>query len=95
MAKALSYPCRQLLGEWGHENLACVCQPLKKEQPAVKCTGKQKMDAVLSVASGEKTSKQIQAEIGVSRITIWQWKQKSLGEETNPEMKRGCRRRPE
>ena len=87
-AKALGYPCRQLLGKWVSQDSSCDFQPLKKEQPVVKCTDKQKMAAVVSVASGEKTSKQIQAEIGVSRRTVWHWKRQLLGEAGNPEMKK-------
>lgn len=93
--KALGYPCRQLLGKWVSQDSSCDFQPLKREQPVVKCTDKQKMAAVVSVASGEKTSKQIQSEIGVSRRTVWHWKRQLLGEAGNPEMRRKSQKESE
>ena len=45
-----------------------------------------KIDAVVSVASGEKTLKQILQEIGVSRGTLWKRRPELLGEGNNLEM---------
>ena len=84
--RVLGYPCRALLGEWVHEDLPLRCHPLKRGRSVVQYTDKQKMDAVVSVASGEKTAKQLQAEIGVTRSTVCQWKRQLLGEGNNLEM---------
>lgn len=86
--KALGYPCRQLLGKWVSQDSSCDFQPLKRERLAVQYTDKQKMAAVVSVASGEKTSKQIQAELGVTQSTVYQWKRQLLGEEGDSEMRK-------
>jgi len=89
-AKALGYPCRQLLGKCVCKNSSSDLLPLKREQLGVKYSDKQKMDAVVSVAAGEKTAKQLQAEIGVNRNTVYQWKRQLLGEEDNPAMRKRC-----
>lgn len=86
--RALGYPCRQLLGKWVHEHLPAHCHPVKRGRSGVDYTDKQKMDAVVSVASGEKKVKQLEAEIGVTQSTIYQWKRQLLGEEGNPEMRK-------
>jgi len=39
--RALGYPCRQLLGEWVHEDLPSSCHPLKRGKAAVKYTNNQ------------------------------------------------------
>jgi transposase InsO family protein/transposase-like protein len=93
--KALGYPCRQLLGEWVHKELPSDCHPLKRGRSVVEYTDKQKMDAVVSVASGGKTVKQLQAEIGVTRSTVYQWKRQLLGEEDNPVMRKKSPKTPE
>lgn len=92
--KALGYPCRQLLGKWVHEGLPSDCHPLKRGQSGVEYTDKQKLSAVVSVASGEKTAKQLQAEIGVTRSTIYKWKRQLLGEDDNPEMRKEHQKEP-
>ncbi len=92
--RVLGYPCRPLLGEWVHEDLPSSCHPLKRGKAAVKYTDKQKMDAVVSVASGEKKVKQLEAEIGVTQSTIYQWKRQLLGEEGNPEMRKKSKNGP-
>ncbi|MBI9096388.1 MAG: IS3 family transposase [Sphaerochaeta sp.] len=84
--KALGYPCRQLLGKWVHEDLPSDCHPLKRGRSVVQYTDKQKMDAVVSVASGEKTAKQLEAEIGVTRSAVSLWKRQLLGEGDSPDM---------
>ncbi len=92
--KAIGYPCRQLLGKWVHEDLPANCHPVKRGQSGVDYTDKQKMDAVVSVVSGEKTAKQLHAEIGINRNTVYQWKRQLLGEENNPEMKKRSPKEP-
>ena len=87
-ARALGYPCRQLLGVWVHEDLPADYHPFRRGKAVVEYTDKQKMDAVVSVASGEKTAKQLQAEIGVTRSTVHQWKRQLLGEGDNPGMRK-------
>lgn len=86
--RALGYPCRSLLGEWVHEDLPSSCHPLKRGKAVVEYTDKQKVDAVVSVVSGEKKVKQLEAEIGVTQSTIYKWKRQLLGEEGNPEMRK-------
>jgi len=78
--KALGYPCRALLGEWVHQDLPLSYHSLQREKSVVQYTNKQKMNAVLSVASREKTTKQLKTEIGVARSTVSKWKQQLLGE---------------
>jgi transposase-like protein len=92
--KALGYPCRQLLGKWVYKDLPANCHPVKRGQSGVNYTDKQKMNAVISVVSGEKTVKQLHAEIGVNRNTVYQWKRQLLGEENNPEMKKRAPKEP-
>jgi transposase-like protein len=84
--KALGYPCRALLGEWVHAEISSDCRPMKRGVSAVRYTDKQKIDAVGSVTSGEKTARQLEAEIGVRRSTISNWKRQLLGKEKRPEM---------
>jgi putative transposase len=92
--RAIGYPCRALLGEWVHEDLPSNCHPLKRGKSGVNYTDKQKIRAVVSVASGEKSVKQLQAEIGVTRSTIYQWKRQLLEEENNPEMRKESQKEP-
>ena len=84
--KALGYPCRHLLGTWVHEDLPQDSHPLKRGRSVIEYTDKQKIDAVVSVVSGEKTAKDLKAEIGVSPSAISQWKRQLLGERNIPEM---------
>src|SRR3989339_1151930 len=63
--RAIGYPCRALLGEWVRADLPFDCHPLKRGRSVVQYTDEQKIDAVVSVASGEKRPKDVVAEIGV------------------------------
>jgi len=77
--KTLGYPCRTLLSEWVHADLPASCHPLKRGRSVIQYTDEQKVNAVVSVASGEKTAKDLESEIGVTRSTISQWKRQLLG----------------
>ena len=78
--RAIGYPCRALLGEWVRADLPFDCHPLKRGRSVVQYTDEQKIDAVVSVASGEKRPKDVVAEIGVTRSAISQWKRRLLGD---------------
>ena len=84
--KALGYPCRALLGKWVHEDLPVKYHPLKRGRSVVQYTDKQKRDVVISVVSGEKTAKEFESEINVTRSAVSLWKRQLLGEVNRPEM---------
>ncbi|WP_320128928.1 IS3 family transposase [uncultured Sphaerochaeta sp.] len=72
--RMLGYPSRAILGEWVHEYLPVSCHPVKRGKSVVQYTDEQKIDAVISVASGEKTARELETEIGVTRSAVSQWK---------------------
>ena len=93
--RALGYPCRQLLGKWVQEDLPENDHPLKRGRSVVQYTDKQKMDAVVSIASGKKTAKELEAEMGVTRSAVSQWKRQLLGEGNSPKMVKKHANEPE
>ncbi len=80
--RALGYPGKTTLCDWLNEDLAdnerkWFC---KRNSSIVRCSQEQKAQAIIEYCSGEKTSKQISEEYGISPYTIYGWKKKMLGQ---------------
>lgn len=79
---ALGYPGKTTQCEWLNEDLAGSERKwfCKRNSCLVRCSQEQKDQAVIAYCSGEKTTKQISEEYGVSPFTIYGWKKKMLGQ---------------
>ena len=86
--RALGYPRRMLLATWIKEQLPFDCQSDKRRKPRVEYTHEQKIDAIVSLASGEKRPIDLEVELGVTKSTISQWKHQLLKEGEPYAMKR-------
>jgi transposase InsO family protein/transposase-like protein len=82
----LGYPSRKLLSDWVHERHPLagprVVGPSRELSPAVKKA------AVIALCMRQASAQSVAQELGVSRLTLYNWKHQLLGHEAPASMRR-------
>ena len=86
--KALGYPCRPLLRSWIHAAHPELCQLSVGRGRAVASPLKVKHEAVIALCTRQGKAQAIAQDLGVSRETLYNWKNQLLGREVPASMKR-------
>ncbi len=88
--KALGYPKKTALSDWLNADLPGDKRKwhCKAGGSVVKCTTEQKEQAVKDYCTGKSTPTEIAGEYGINPNTVYTWKRKLLGQETNSHMPR-------
>ncbi len=79
--RALGYPSRQILREWIKEKAPDTLQPCKSERASVYLSQSQKEQAVIDLCSRQKSAKEVAKDYGVTRDTLYYWKNRLLPKE--------------
>lgn len=86
--KALGYPCRHLLRSWIYERHPDLCQRGVGRSRAVPSPLEVKQEAVIALCTRQGKARTIAQDLGVSRETLYNWKNQLLGREAPASMKR-------
>ena len=86
--KALGYPCRSLLRSWIDERHPELCQRSVGRSRAVPSPLEVKQEAVIALCTRQGKARAIAQDLGVSRETLYNWKNQLLGREAPASMKR-------
>ncbi len=86
--KALGYPCRSLLRSWIYEGHPELCQRSVGRSRAVPNSLEAKQEAVIALCTRQGKALAIAQDLGVSRETLYNWKNQLLGREAPASMKR-------
>lgn len=78
---ALGYPCRAILKLWIDEKFPGQQKDCSYQKSLVEYTKEQKESAVKELLIRKKPVKNIADDIGVDRVTLYNWKNQQLGEE--------------
>ncbi|MDD2482593.1 MAG: IS3 family transposase [Lutispora sp.] len=84
---ALGYPCRPILKAWIDEKFPGKQKDCSYRKSLVEYTEEQKESAVKELLLREKTVKDIADDIGVDRVTLYNWKSQQLGKEAAAKVK--------
>ena len=85
--RALGYPCRPILKAWIDEKFPNQKRDCSYQKQLVEYTHEQKEFAVKELLIRERTAKKIADDIGVDRVTLYNWKNQYLGKEAATKMK--------
>ena len=77
----LGYPCRVILKLWIDEKFPVQQKDCSYRKSLVEYTEEQKESAVKELLIRKKTVKNIADDIGVDRVTLYNWKNQQLGKE--------------
>lgn len=86
--RMLGYPSRQLLREWIKEVAPDTLRHCKSDNSSVYLSQSQKEQAVIDLCSRQKSAKDVAAEYGTTRDTLYYWKNKLLPKEKAQEMEK-------
>ncbi len=88
--KALGYPKKTAICDWLNADVTCDKRKwhCKADGSVVKCTIEQKEQAVKDYCTGKSTPTKIARAFGINPNTVYTWKRKMLGQETNIQMPR-------
>ncbi|WP_175816898.1 IS3 family transposase [Burkholderia diffusa] len=86
--RALGYPCRAVLAAWVHELRPDIRKRLVSNAPNVPSSPALRQAAVIELCTRDEGARVIAEKIGVSRPTLYNWKNKLLGREAPASMKR-------
>ena len=86
--KALGYPCRQTLADWVVELHPDAARHLDGRARSVPRPAGLKRAAVIELCTRQGSAKAVAQQLGVSRPTLYNWKNKLLGCEAPASMKR-------
>jgi hypothetical protein len=86
--KALGYPCRSLLRSWICERHPELFQRSVGRSRAVPSPLEVKQEAVIALCTRQGKARTIAQDLGVSRETLYNWKNQLLGREAPASMKR-------
>ncbi|SHD77692.1 conserved protein of unknown function [[Clostridium] ultunense Esp] len=78
---ALGYPCRAILKVWIDEKIPGQQKDCSYQKSLVEYNEEQKKSAVKKLLLREKSVKDIADDIGVDRVTLYNWKNQQLGKE--------------
>jgi len=86
--KALGYPCRDTLAAWVHELLPETRRKVVGKVQAVLLSRETKQAAVIELCTRQVSAQAIAQKLGVTRPTLYKWKNQLLGREVPTSMKR-------
>jgi putative transposase len=86
--KVLGYPCRSLLRSWIYEQHPELCRRSVGRSRAAPSPLKVKQEAVIALCTRQGKARAIAQDLGVSRVTLYNWKNQLLGREAPASMKR-------
>ena len=86
--KALGYPCRQTLADWVVELHPDAARHLDGRARSVPRPAGLKTAAVIELCTRQGSAKAVAQQLGVSRPTLYNWKNKLFGREAPASMKR-------
>lgn len=78
--KKLGYPSRATLFNWLKEDIGRATHPCHSGAPVVKLQQDQKEQAVIDLCIRESSAEKIASKHGVSRASLYKWKDELLGE---------------
>ena len=84
--KKLGYPSRATLFNWLKEDIGRSTHPCHSGSPVVKLQQDQKEQAVIDLCIRESSAEKIASKHGVSRASLYKWKDELLGREREPKM---------
>lgn len=84
---ALGYPCRAILKMWIYEKYPAQQKDCSYRKSLIEYTEEQKESPVKELLLREKTVKDIADNIGVDRVTLYNWKNQQLGKEVAAKVK--------
>lgn len=84
--KALGYPNRALLFEWLKEDTGRATRSCRSGSAVVKLPQIKKEQAVIDLCVRDHSAECIASKYGVSRGSLYKWKNEMLGKECVPEM---------
>lgn len=85
--EALGYPSRAILKSWIAEKFPQQQKDCSYQKSLVEYTDEQKKSAVKELLIRKKTVKDIADDIGVDRVTLYNWKNQQLGKEAAAKVK--------
>jgi transposase InsO family protein/transposase-like protein len=86
--KALGYPCRCVLRSWIYQRYPDLCQRIVGRSSAAPRPLEVKQAAVIAFCTRQGKASAIALDLGVSRETLYNWKDQLLGREAPASMKR-------
>lgn len=86
--RALGYPCRAVLAAWVYELCPDIRKRLVSNARNVPSSPVLRQAAVIELCTRDEGARVIAEKIGVSRPTLYNWKNKLLGREAPASMKR-------
>ncbi|WP_420954738.1 IS3 family transposase [Burkholderia gladioli] len=86
--RTLGYPCRAVLAAWVYELRPDIRKRLVSNAPNAPSSPVLKQTAVIELCTRNEGARVIAEKIGVSRPTLYNWKNKLLGREAPASMKR-------
>ena len=86
--RALSYPCREMLREWVRELHPELCKRVVGSVGKGPRPSEMKQAAVIALCTRQGSAGAIAEDLGVSRPTLYNWKNQLLGREAPASMKR-------
>lgn len=89
--RAMGYPHRETMREWIRELAPREQKVYAKHGSMVKYTSEQKKEAVIEFSVGSSSAVTVANALGVSRTSLYKWKNALLGEGCAETMKRGNR----
>lgn len=84
--KKLGYPSRATLFNWLKEDIGRATHPCHSGAPVVKLQQDQKEQAVIDLCIRGSSAEKIASKHGVSRASLYKWKDELLGREREPKM---------
>ena len=93
--KALGFPCRQTLADWIDELHPDATRRLVGRARSVPRPAEVKSAAVIELCTRQGSAKEVAEQMGVSRPTLYNWKNQLLGREAPASMKRPADLPPE
>ena len=84
--KKLGYPSRATLFNWLKEDIDRATHPCHSGAPVVKLQQDQKEQAVIDLCIRESSAEKIASKHGVSRASLYKWKDELLGRKREPKM---------
>ena len=84
--KKLGYPSRATLFNWLKEDIGRATHACHSGAPVVKLQQNQKEQAVIDLCIRESSAEKIASKHGVSRASLYKWKDELLGREREPKM---------
>lgn len=84
--KKLGYPSRATLFNWLKEDIGRSTHPCHSGSPVVKLQQDPKEQAVIDLCIRESSAEKIASKHGVSRASLYKWKDELLGRKREPKM---------